>query len=247
MRPRHGFAFAVFAMTAAVLLPVPSPGQEAYDTDDREDWEPGQIRNWKKLLTTADWEMDDDCQKVKEYALDAIGRADGSITGGQRMYLYWGVPKEAGSTKGGSYGSGLNDSTESFIIINDTLDNNVGGAGKWEAFLHEAAHHAGYSADHSESWNAYDAQECAEIVLDEDENGGGGGSTGGDSGMWIWVPETSFEVCESYTESGSPCELVQGDNPDGSGSHYHCGNISNWQTVCWHEIVEPGHWVWMEL
>ena len=66
--------------------------------------------------------------------------------------------------------------------------------------------------------------------------------------MWIWVPAVGFEACESYGGGDdSPCEKVSGDNPDGSGDYFHCGEIQNWQTVCWDEIVEPGHWVWMEL
>lgn len=84
---------------------------------------------------------------------------------------------------------------------------------------------------------------------EEDEDGGGGGGTGGGSGVWIWSPASSFEACESYdngeNEDGE-CVKVGGDHPDGSGDYYHCGGITNLETVCWEVLVEPGYWVWVE-
>lgn len=146
---------------------------------------------WTKLIEGANWEPDDDCQAVKGYALNALGRAAGSITGGNRMYIYYGIPKKNGTTKGGSFAEGLNNGTEDVIVINDTLDTQP-GARKWRAFLHEVGHSGGLDHD-STKFNAYDAMDCAKIGNeedddDDDDNGGGGGGT--------WTPG---ETCTTET------------------------------------------------
>ena len=215
MRPRWGLGFALLAVAAAVLLPVPSSGAGSalllHDDDktckrswtayrcatehytEVDPWDSGNLTSWKKLLEGASWQTDANCQKVKGWALDAIGRADGSITGGNRMYIYWGVPKENGTSTGGSSGVGLNNGKEDMIVVNDTLDRQP-GALKWRAFLHEAGHIGGLG--HSGSFTAYDAEECAEISNEEEDPGAGGGTEDdpddpGDNctTMTIWVED----------------------------------------------------------
>lgn len=223
MRLSHGFAVAV-----AVLLPVPSPAQDIQFHEDVQDkckqswtaekcakflytdvdpFDSDELAGWKTALEGANWKQDEDCQKVKGWALDAIARADGSLTGGQREYMYWGIPKENGTTKGGSHGRDLNNGTEHLFIINDTLYK-VPGPRTWEAFLHEAGHHGKLKADHSESFNAYSAQECAKLEEEEDDDDDGGGDDDGWTGGGTCTTETVWEVewhsCSS-NEGDSSC------------------------------------------
>lgn len=242
MRPRWGLGLALLAVAAAFLLPVPPSSARAvplHDDDqttckrswtaercvdehwkDWVQWSETNLTAWKRLLERATWKTDTNCQKVKGWALNVIALAEGSVSDGNRMYIYYGIPRADSTSRGGSSGVGLNNGTEDMIIINDTLDNVSGAPLKWWAFLHEVGHIGGLSADHSESFNAYSAQDCAELKNEEDDDdddddgGGGGGGT-------TWTPGETCTTETEWVEEWVPCS----GNGGGGGGSSCIGNV----------------------
>ena len=172
------------------------------------------LQDWKNDFTGAKWKADSNCQKVKAGLLEAFDMAENAVDG-EIMEIYFALRKDNDAYWTGSYWDSLNYNTENLIVVNDTLDD----AGKWVTFLHEGAHHAGYT--HSGSFTAYDAEDCA---TEGEDDPGGGGSNEND-------PDPDDPTCTTTTE------WVHG------GWRY-CG--SNWSggdlpdlTVCVEEIYIP--------
>ena len=107
-------------------------------------------------------------------------------------------------------------------------------------------HHSGYDTTEAQAESVVQCLHNANQDEDADDGGGGGGGNNrGGSGTWVWIPTETNEMCYSYGGDGT-CTWVSTGGPDGNG-YYDCGTIEYSEDYCWHEIVTPGHWIWVQL
>ncbi|WP_420447291.1 hypothetical protein [Candidatus Palauibacter sp.] len=161
--------------------------------------EGSELERWRGKFERATWDTGTNCEKVKTALFDLFDKAESTVSG-KTAELYFALPKDNDSDFAGSYWGGLNDSTEHLVVVRKDLTD----ARKIEFLLHEAAHHAGF--EHSDNWNPYNAQSCAE-EKEDDPGGGGGENTGDDDPTCTTTIEwkKAYRYCTYWTgPSGLP-------------------------------------------
>ncbi|WP_420449000.1 hypothetical protein [Candidatus Palauibacter sp.] len=143
---------------------------------------------WRGKFERATWTAGTNCEKVKTALFEAFDMTESAVDG-VREFIYLGKPKDSGL--GGAHYPGAKDSTEHMFVVNKDQTPEA----QWRSFLHEAGHHGGLSGAHTESFDAYDAEECA-TEPEEDPNGGGGGTE--DPGVDDPTCTTTIEWKKAY-------------------------------------------------
>lgn len=211
---RRAMVPAVLLLVAGGTAPVP---QNTHDpcrgvdlrtclsrtTTGWDEWRDEHVYQWMYRVKHAQWSQSASCDTIKNAAFEILANWQDNPSASPPEYLIWADMRNKRELGFHSVFYDANDTTvvnEHALVL--SRDSTLADTVVWKTFLHEAAHHAGWS---SES-DADRAMQCAPLPPDPPDLGIGGGPASWTVTSENWDCWWEKQIFCKTTTSGIECE-----------------------------------------
>ena len=171
-----------------------------------QQWKGDDAYKWMYRVANAQWSQSVGCDTIADAAFEVLANWEGNPSASPPEYLMWADMRNKREEGFHSVFYDANNPTvvveHALVISRDSI--RFTEVDRWETFLHEAAHHAGWSDSDAENR----ATQCAPLPPDPPDDDGGGAVTS--TVTWenwecLWEKQIH---CSTGSDGSISCESV---------------------------------------